>query len=263
MEEWELSPPMSDSGPRPKLSKEALDELIAYLEGALQEHPDACISFQTASAGERLSLNPAYSNIVTPQAIYAFPARHILDWTLYERHKAKSRLHHMGFIGRERAFLFVVDGPVIDTESYTSFQEDAEKLRQAWRDKVKVTRHSWGDENGVDSVIDGFLRNHTPTENPRLQIARLFHMTEHLVHLFVPVQEVCDGSFLAHPDKPAVWREVFASLGYSAFHDKNSILTGDYPQQIAVFDDSRIQHLAVFDNPISPDLPKPAAGPRF
>lgn len=235
---------LDDGGEPP--SREQAEALLAQLP----DRPGCFISFQDHDA---LALNPAYSNEVTPQGIYAFPAEWLrLVVAAHARTGgAKTRLSNQGCVRREHAFVFTATGRVIEPPHYRDYLTDAGTLH-AWL----TARH----EVRALDVLGAFTNNGCPKHGGDLDGRRLWLMTEKVTDCILDLYGP-DEPFLTHPEKPALWREVFAAMGVDGLLDRQSMLTGgDFPQQLAVFNPEAIQLQAHFSNPCRrepPAVPRP------
>lgn len=220
------------------------------LAALLEPWPNAFVSFQTCGF---LALNPDYSNEVTPQAVYGFPVDFLhANAARWNPRRRTTRLATLGCVRRPNAFVFSVSGRVLELSSYRGFLEDSERL-DAFLAKefpsARGVRHAW--------TFNGNPRHGTDADG-----RRMLGMTEHVVNDILGIQGQ-DATYKSHPDKPALWRRMFAELGFAALLDLQSQLTGgDFPRQIAVFDDSAITVLSSFANPCAAPAPEPEpAGP--
>lgn len=229
------------------------EDEAAALAARLRDRATSFVSFQDVPV---LQVNPDYSNDVTPGGIYGFP----VDWMLlvadgFVRHGgAGSRLARQGCVRRPHAFVFDVAGRVLDLGSYRGFAEDAERL-DAW-----VTRH----HPDARHVVNAWRFNGNPQFGTDMDGRRLLGMSEKVVDQILGIAG-SDDPYAAHPAKPGMWREAFLSMGISALLDRVSLLTGgDFPHQIAVFDEAAIVAVECFDNPCSAagHVPSPPASRR-
>lgn len=229
---------LDDGGLPP--SQEAAEELLARLP----EAPGYFVSFQQHDA---LALNPDYSNDVTPQGIYAFPA----DWLrlVVEAHLrtggGRTRLANQGCVRRDNVFVFSVSGRIIEPPQYRDYLADA-TLLEGWLQE----RHPEG-----LGPLHAFTHNGRPQHGGDMDGQRLLYMTEKVTDRILGINDP-DEPFAGHPDKPRLWREVFSAMGIHGLLDRQGRLTGgDFPHQLVVFDPDVIQLQASFPNPCRRDRP--------
>jgi len=223
---------MDDGAPPP--SRDQADELAARL----QAWPSAFASFQNVPF---LALNPGYSNDITPQGIYAFPADWIAMIAAGQKDLgARGRLSWQGCVRRSHVHMFEVEGQMFDLQACRSYVQDATRLRE------------WAAPHypEVDGVIASWINNGRPTHGTDLDGQRLLMMTEAVVDRILGIDRDQEAPYRTHPDKPARWRELFLAMGYVGLVDRAHLLTGsDFPHQAAVFDEAAIRVLDAFENP--------------
>jgi hypothetical protein len=247
MSSWNDEPPRTDPGDMTRLTVPEAKEL----EALLLAQRGRWLSFQTV---DQLGINLNYSNWITPQAIYGFEVDVLLKMLPAVEKYAKQKdaspyIHRLGYLRRSDLFFFDVDGPVVQTETYTAVLDDLAKLRDltmecGWEEMSHRFAH-WLRSRSLNAERKTGYHGDTWALITAMDCA----IDQHL-NLFDQ-----EGPYRHHPDKPSLWRELFVALGYSGFCDHHGVLTGDLMFQTAVFNETALRDVEHLENPLHIEPP--------
>jgi hypothetical protein len=224
----------------------------------LRQHPGAYVSCQDHNV---LELNPAYSNMVTPQGIYAFPRdfiAHMAWWLTMPRDNYPTS--GVGFLHRPTLFVFDLDGPIADSDTYThaALVHDLETLARQWQTGSPAVQNLpfEVDPGHAGHIARRWLRDvvRHSTDSADQQLKHLIWSSEKMVDSMLPTRDSDGDGYQEHEDKPALWRHLLAGLGYSGVADHHALLTGDIEQQLAVLQPTAIRNLVRLPNPLNREI---------
>jgi hypothetical protein len=263
-ETWDMTtPPKTDMGidGTPLTAEEAMalhskltaEEAMALHSKLTALLDDAFISFQEV---DFLELNPNYSNWVTPRAVYGIPVSWLRTMSnlpgLSKKKMQNTVLANLGCARRPYALAFRVEGRVLDMSTFSNFLDHAALLR------VELSQRGRSD---LVYRVNSYAASgrHEPEgywTNSKRAGRGILWLTEELTDEFLGISDQA-GTYRKHPDKPETWRNFLRMAGFDAVLDNTAFLTSDFPQQIAVLDDSAIRLLEMFPNPCASRAQEP------
>lgn len=243
-----IDPPQTDlglDGPPPTAEEAmALHSKLAALPD------DAFLSFQDV---DFLALNPNYSNWATPRAVYGIPVPWLRTISnvpgLTQKQMQQIPFANLGCARRPYALAFRIEGRVLDLNNFPASAECANLLR---------TRFQKENRGDLIDVVNRFDRGEAAYwEHYKGRAGQVMLMlTEQLTDRALGLMDQ-EGPYRQHPDKPETWRHFLIMAGFDAVLDNAAYLTGDFPRQIAVLDDSTIRLLEMFPNPCASHVQEP------